>query len=146
MFVLFCISTFSFFPSGPCVSAKRSNDKRPGRLGSRRLSPISGYVLAAALHLLSIPYNIIIRLMELFIFRDGPTSVQNAFDFYLLFAFFDLSNNARAHAYKDRACLPTLMRAQLNLRDRSHISRGRGFSIPAADFDWDSQSSTAAGV
>lgn len=41
--------------------------------------------------------------MELFIFRDGPTSAQDAF--YLLFAFFDPSNNVRADAKIDRVCV-----------------------------------------
>lgn len=84
--------------------------------------------------------------MELFIFRDGPTSVRDAFGFYLPFAFFRPVEITPVHTHtKIDRCLPTLMRGQLDLRDRSHISRGRGFSI-AADFDWDSQPSTAAGL
>lgn len=71
-----------------CVSAERSSDERSGRLGSRRLSPISGYIPAATLHLLLIPYNIIIRLMELFIFRDGPTSAQDTSSISIYFLHF----------------------------------------------------------
>lgn len=74
--VLFCIS-LPFFPSGLCLSAVERK-RRPGRLGSRRLSPISGYAQARSLYvyipLFPIPYNIIIRLMESF---SPPLSSAN---------------------------------------------------------------------
>lgn len=112
------------------VLVGRMNDERPERLGSRRLSPISGYISAMAQPLFLIPHNIIIRLMEPFIFHGGPTSaVETRFHRLSYFSTsIDQRSNPSDRSIDDRvyiyACVSTRTRTFTSTRThtRDHLA------------------------